>query len=230
VTVQADLHSMTSSPFQTKTEQVYNDLRQRILSGVLISGTRLPLATVAKQLHTSTIPVREALRMLSQERLVVIENHKGATVAELFFEGAADLVASRLWLEIYAARQAINHHTPETLRQLEEYLTRMNAATETADGAGFNVINREFHTALYAPGNNNVVKRTIQELWDQVWRDRSGAAVEVDQDRMRAANGEHLLIVKAVESKSWPALQAAMTLHMEETVKCWRRVSSKEAT
>ena len=217
-------HAPTTE-FRTKTEQVYNHLRQQILAGNLGPGTRLRLVHLAQALHTSTIPVREALRMLSQDKLVVFENHKGATVAELFFKGAAELVASRMWLEIYAARLAMEHHSPTTIRQLNDFLSQMRDAAQRRDGTGFNEFNRQFHTALYAPGTNDVVKRTITELWDQVWRDRSGAVAEVDQGRMGKANTEHLLIMKALKNNSWPQLQAAMSLHMEETVECWKRVA-----
>jgi hypothetical protein len=96
-------HAPTTA-FRTKTEQVYDHLRQQILAGNLGPGTRLRLVHLAQARHTSTIPVREALRMLSQDKLVVFENYNRSTVAELFFKGAAELVASRMWLEITRGR------------------------------------------------------------------------------------------------------------------------------
>jgi len=217
--------STPSESFRTKTEQVYDILRQEILAGTLAPGDRLPLIALAGRFNLSTIPVREALRMLSRDKLVLIQSHKGAAVAELFASGAIELVETRLWLEIRAAALAMASHTAASIKKLKAFQTEMEQHAKRGQGRKFSEANRKFHTALYEPGQNGEMKTKIQELWDLIWHDRSGSVVEVDRNRMNQVCDEHQEIVSAVEDQNSRKLETAMRKHMDSTLECWRRIS-----
>jgi DNA-binding GntR family transcriptional regulator len=77
------LGDQLASPRRTAHEYVRNSLREGILRGSLVGGTRLVQSEIASELEVSTTPVREALRDLATEGLVQLDAHRGAVVLQL---------------------------------------------------------------------------------------------------------------------------------------------------
>lgn len=211
-------------PFTTKTEWVYDRLRARILNGELKPDDRLRLTALAHEFETSEMPVREALRMLQRDGLIAIESHRGATVVNLSWERAAEIVAVRMHLEIMATHEATGRHAEKALEELRRLLARMDDHAAAGDAGRFSKGNREFHTKLYAAGPNGALKEEIQDLWDRVWRARSKSIFEVDRTRMALAQKEHWAIYEAVRSRDREAAAAAMERHRTDTLASWSRI------
>lgn len=96
-----------SIPIKPSSEDVYDLLRQRILDHVIAPATKLNIIQIAQELQVSQTPVREALRQLQGDNLVVAESNKGYTTTEdLDSQGVRDLFEFRLLLEPWAARAA----------------------------------------------------------------------------------------------------------------------------
>src|SRR5262245_2926199 len=117
-----------SRPFTTKTDWVYEQLRTRILGGLHGPDGRLRLSALAQEFQISEMPIREALRMLQRDGLVRMENHRGATVVNLSWEHAAEIVSMRMHLEVLAAREATGRHSAASLAELDALLRRMDDA------------------------------------------------------------------------------------------------------
>lgn len=217
---------MSSEQYQTKSEVVYTALRQEILSGTRAPGERLPLVELANRFQLSTIPVREALKMLSRDRLVTIETHKGATVAKLFDSAVYDLIDIRLWLEIRAAELALPFQNEKNIEEMTKFCKSMRELAMASQGVKFSQMNRKFHTCLYEPGPNLNLLRQISDIWDRVWLSKTGSIVEVDRERMLQVCDEHENILEAVSARDSAALFRAMELHMQETLRCWRRITA----
>ncbi len=179
--------SAAERPFATKSEWVYEHLRRRILDGSCKPGDRLRLAELAREFAMSEMPVREALRMLQRDGLIEMHSHRGASVANLSWARAAEIVSVRMHLEVLAVREAAKGHDRSSLAELRKLLERMDRELAAGSAARFSVANREFHRCLYQPGRNTVLKQEIDELWDRVWRARSQSIFEVDRARMAAA-------------------------------------------
>lgn len=113
---------------RTAEQQVYDYLRDQILSGKLAGGQRLHQDEIAAQLGVSRMPVREAIRRLHAEGLVVNRPNRGAVVTTLGPEAILDLFEIRSVLEGYAAALAVPAMTPAALRMLEERHARMERA------------------------------------------------------------------------------------------------------
>jgi DNA-binding GntR family transcriptional regulator len=217
----------TSQGYQTKTEWIYAQLREMIHSGELVSGSRLPLAPLAERFGTSEIPVREALRMLQRDGLVLIESHRGATVASVSWEQLYEAILVRTYLEILAIEEAVPRHDDDSVRDLRERVDRMDelAASPSPEGAGaFSSANREFHTALYAPCPYPVLKDEIQELWDRVWRTRSQSLFYMAREQMERVQVDHRAMVDAVERGDVDAASGLATRHREGNLAAWRRI------
>ena len=211
-------------PFTTKTDWVYEQLRARILGGGQKVDGRLRLTALAQEFQISEMPVREALRMLQRDGLVRMENHRGATVINLSWEHAAEIVSMRMHLEVLALREATGHHSPASIEEIGRLLRRMDDDAAAGRAEQFSQGNREFHTKLYAPGPNVALKREIQDLWDRVWRARAASIFAVDPARMAQAQAEHRKILAAVRRVDADAAGAAMERHRINTMASWHRI------
>ena len=211
-------------PFTTKTDWVYEQLRARILGGGQKADGRLRLTALAQEFQISEMPVREALRMLQRDGLVRMENHRGATVINLSWEHAAEIVSIRMHLEVLALRESTGHHSPASIEEIGRLLRRMDDDAAAGRAEQFSQGNREFHTKLYAPGPNAALKQEIPDLWDRVWRARAASIFAVDPARMAQAQAEHRKILAAVRRADAEAAGAAMERHRINTMASWHRI------
>ena len=99
---------------------VFNTLRQAILKGELKPGERLMEIQLAKKLGVSRTPVREAIRKLELEGLVLMIPRKGAEVAEITAQDLEDVLEVRGALEELAVKDACEHITDEQLVELQK--------------------------------------------------------------------------------------------------------------
>lgn len=203
----------------TKTEYVYDLIRNDILAAKLAPGHRLRLTELADMYQISEMPIREALRMLQREGFVVFESHRGATVVELSMHEVFDIIAIRTYLEILAISEAVPFHNERSLKALDELIAQMK---DTRTSHRFSEANRGFHRALYAPCKNEFLKAEIDNLWDRVWQRWSRSIFELRPERKEAANREHEAIVAAVRSGSVSEVCAAANVHREHTLREWK--------
>lgn len=112
----------------TAQDLVLTSLREAILSAALPPGTRLRQEKLAELCGTSRIPVREALRALEYEGLVMSLPRRGFTVTELDADDIEEVYDLRIVLESHAVRLAVPLITDEDLHDLEELYGQMVAA------------------------------------------------------------------------------------------------------
>src|SRR3954468_12390076 len=114
----------------TKQERVYREVRERILSGAYGPGYRVVIDALAEEFEVSALPVREAIRRLEAEGLVVYRPNAGAQVAPaepgLFAEEMTVLAV----LEGYATALAAAHLTAEDIARLSEITDQMAEAMD----------------------------------------------------------------------------------------------------
>lgn len=208
----------------TKSGFVYDRLKSAILSGELQPDQRLRLAELAAQFEISQMPIREALRMLQRDGLIIMEDHRGATVANLSWRRAYEFVDVRTYLEVYAALKALPYQNFRTIQRLRDLVDRMSDPGAMRDAEFYSKTNREFHTALYEPGPNAVLKQQIEDLWNKVWNVRRLSIFSVDKTRAHGAQIEHTAILNAVEANDSSGLEDAMHRHRNQTLNTWRRI------
>ncbi len=145
-------------------ETVADRLRALIIDGQLPPGTILRLAPLAEQLGVSIMPVREAIRLLESESLVVVAPHRGAVVAELSIDDIEETYAIRVALEGLAARHATERLTAADLTDIGGLFELMSRARDANDLASFIAADREFHMRLYASSGRDRLVRMISDL------------------------------------------------------------------
>ncbi len=138
---------------QTAADQVYEELRRRIVRHELLPGTPLPLAELAEELGVSTMPVRAALPRLEAEGLVKQVRHRGASVAPLDIEDLEIIQAVRIGIEGFAAEFGARSMTAADAQSIREALDRCTVIAERGDLDEYLIALFEMHDICYAAAN-----------------------------------------------------------------------------
>jgi DNA-binding GntR family transcriptional regulator len=145
--------------------QVHECLRRRILDGTLPPGTILSQVQLAQELGVSRTPLREALRLLQEERLVLAEHNHRVRVADINLEELETLYASRIMLEPLALALTIPHFTEGDFDALAQTLEDMSAASAQHDPDAWEAANGRFHERLVVHAEERMrasIKRSIE--------------------------------------------------------------------
>jgi DNA-binding GntR family transcriptional regulator len=201
------MHPITTT---TKAEAAYAELRARILDGSMAPGTSLEQATIAQDYGISTTPVREALRRLESEQLVVVKAHHGPRVAELSIAELHNLFAVRLELDPLAAALAAVEVTPGQVVAIRNIIDG-HVATAAEQVAA----NREFHRSIYQACGNPVLVQVLDSLWNRC--DRYRFLLLGSEDSLNRDEAEHHQMVEAMESHSADQMRQLVRMHVERS-------------
>jgi DNA-binding GntR family transcriptional regulator len=150
----------------TKADGAYLEMRNQILRGILEPGSRIDYVQLSASLDVSITPLREALRRLEADHLVIRNAHRDVVVVPLTREEATELVAVRRELDLLAARLAATQMTPEELARARELVASQDEekALRYLRDAGIPVavggllsVNRAFHRMVYCGSHNQVL-------------------------------------------------------------------------
>ncbi len=157
---------LTQQPLQRETlgSQIYRALRTAILERVYKGGERLTQEELATSFGTSRIPVRDALRMLEADGLVVADG-SSYNVVKFGPEDVIEVYAIRALLEPYAATIASENISQEQLESIAEYTCRMAESVEQGDFEEYARENMELHMTLYEAAELPRLARIIEGLW-----------------------------------------------------------------
>lgn len=128
-------------------KEIAESLQADIISGRLPGGTPLRQQQLAARFDVSRIPVRDALRRLAAEGLVLLRPNRGATVAPLSVDDLTEIYEMRIAAETLALKSALPHITNAQL----DIATGLQNELENAPISKFGALNTEFHMALYRP-------------------------------------------------------------------------------
>ena len=145
---------------------VFENLRSAILEGKLKSGQRLMEVQLAEQLGVSRTPVREAIRKLELEGLVVMLPRKGAYVANISVKDLMDVLEIRASLEGLGASLAAERRNDEDIKNLEELEVEFEEAVRTQNIDMLLKKDIEFHECIFKAANNKKLEKMINTLWD----------------------------------------------------------------
>lgn len=193
----------------TKTEAAFRALRQAIEDGRYHPGEHLRVQRLVEDLQMSPTPIREALRMLQSEGLVVHHAHRGTTVAEYSPEDAAEVYALRLVLEPMAARLAAERVTDEQLVELRRLHTELVGAVADSYHSSAAELNVLWHRAVY----NASASRHLQEFISRLWQALPGRAIWLTS-RATMSLEQHERVTVALERRDPDAAFACMREHI----------------
>ena len=153
-------------------EVVFDSIRGAILSGALKPGERLMEVKMADKLGVSRTPIREAIRKLELEGLVVMVPRKGVYIADLSIKDIRDVLEIRIVMEELAARLAAERISDEDIEELMQAAKDFDEATKTDDIELLIRKDIEFHDKIFKATNNEKLVILTNNLREQVQRYR----------------------------------------------------------
>ena len=189
----------------------YARLLDDIRSGVLTPGARLTETEIAERLQVSRTPVREAIRRLEADGLVVHMPRAGAVVRRLDHSEVMELYEMRTVLEGTAARLAARAASEVEIDELAAINAEMNAAE--GDGASLSELNTQFHRTLCRAARNRFLVRSVDAVHTTLLI--LGPSTLAQPERARAAVEEHAAVIGALRRRDGKAAEKRMRAHME---------------
>ncbi len=194
---------------------VFRTLRQAILRGELKPGERLMEIRLANQLGVSRTPIREAIRMLELDGLVIMVPRKGAQVAQITEKDLNDVLEVRLGLEELAVKLACERITEEELRSLYQASRSFEKLieTETDDLQKLAQADVDFHDVIYQATNNERLIQLLNNLREQMYRYRIEYLKDVKSRRSLVE--EHDALYERVKKRDLAGAQKMIREHIE---------------
>jgi DNA-binding GntR family transcriptional regulator len=206
------LKNINLDEYKPLREVVFEILKDAILKGKLEPKERLMEIKLADQLGVSRTPVREAIRKLELEGLVVMEPRKGAYVSDISFKDIIDTLEVREALETFAVKLAIEKNSVEDLNQIEDLNKSFKEAYENKDVKKMVEYDTKFHFEVLKLSENNKLISFMEELNEIMQRFRLIFFNETYNPEVIAK--EHEEVFKALKTKDAKKAQEAMKKHL----------------
>ena len=220
---------------KTLADQAYKVMREDLLGGRLIPGSRLRLGEIQLRYGLGMSPVREALMRLASEGLVVAEGQRGFSVASISIDELHDVTRTRERIEALAMRDAIEHGNADWEADMIAAFHRLARAPVPQDAEDVDVANnwearhRDFHQALVAACGSPWMLRLHTQLMEHSERYRRVRLFHVTPSAvlLRDVEKEHEAIMKAALARNADKACALMEKHLRRTEKMveaqWRQ-------
>ena len=163
---------VTMNEYLPLRDVVFNTLRQAILKGELEPGERLMEIQLAERLGVSRTPIREAIRKLELEGLVLMVPRKGAEVARISEKSLREVLEVRRSLEELAIELACQKITDEQIGELEAAEAVFAEAVQKGDPMTIAESDESYHDVIYQATENGRLVQILNNLREQMYRYR----------------------------------------------------------
>ena len=189
-----DLH-LEMNEYLPLRDVVFNTLRQAILRGELKPGERLMEIALSQRLGVSRTPVREAIRMLEQEGLVIMIPRKGAQVAEISEKDLKDVLEVRLGLE----------ELEQAVKEFEEAMKEDNLGVLAEADV-------KVHEVIYGSTHNKRLVQIISNIREQMYRYRVEYLKDVESRKTLVE--EHYAVYRALKARNQQQAVKDICIHI----------------
>ena len=205
--------NMTVNEYMPLRDVVFYTLRQAILKGEMEHGERLMEIQLAKKLGVSRTPIREAIRKLELEGLVIMIPRRGAEVAGITEKALRDVLEVRRSLEELAIELAVARMKEDDIKALEAARIEFREALNTNDMIRIAQADEKFHDVIYAGTYNDKLVQLLNNLRDQIYRYRLEYIKDVGKRQLILI--EHENILNAVKTRNLELGRRAMREHID---------------
>lgn len=217
-------------------EQVYDVLKEQILTGRLRPGERVSIRNVAKELDVSVTPVRDAVNRLANDGFVIVRPRSGVYVAEFSADDVREMYEIRLVIEPEVARQTVLGVSEDWLREARRLAEATEASAASVPGSdegdpSLTEIYKTFRKAteldglfhlhlLSAKGNRRLIEmyRTLHVHWRA-----PHMLFRINYSTRLVKAYRHLPIVEAYESRDPDAAAEALRRHLTASLELHRK-------
>jgi len=198
---------------QTDAEKAYQAIKHRIVKTELVPGAVINEADLMEDLHYGRTPIREALKRLQVEDLVVVKPRRGIFVSELAITDLSQIFEVRVELEALAARLATQRITAERLDQLAELAEEYQNAPPT-NKENLITLDGRFHGVIREASHNRFLINNLEHYYNlslRIWYLALPQAASDDIDV-----GAHLEIYQAIADGNPDEAAERVAAHIKE--------------
>lgn len=218
---------VTMNEYLPLRDVVFNTLRQAILKGELEPGERLMEIQLAERLGVSRTPIREAIRKLELEGLVLMIPRKGAEVAKISARSLRDVLEVRRALEELAIELACQRMSEDDVEALKKAQEDFKSAIADGDAMRIAETDEHYHDVIYAGTGNVKLVQMLNNLREQMYRYR--LEYIKDEDKRKILILEHERILKAVRDRKVADAKEAMREHIDnQEITVTKNIAEKE--
>lgn len=195
-------------------DQAYNLLKKAIVSAELAPNEELPEEKLAADLGISRTPLREALKRLAMEGLLVLQKGRPATVATFTKEDSLEYMELRRVLEIYNIEKIMSSSNENLINELKVNLKHQLEAVSNNNYHEFIELDREFHLILASRNGNSKFQDMIHQMNTGVNRAFLLLSNTLHVSASEAYE-EHLRLTEALESNDVSLAKEVMSEHLQ---------------
>lgn len=207
----------TMDDFLPLRDVVFKTLRQAILTGDLKPGERLMEIHLANKLGVSRTPIREAIRKLELEGLVIMVPRRGAQVAQITEKSMSDVLEVRRALDELAVELACLRITDEEKEHLKEACLHFEKVVVTNDVREIAKADVAFHDIIFSSTGNARLTQMVNNLAEQMYRYRYEYIKDEKQHDMLVL--EHRKIYESIVANDTDSAKEAIRIHIENQEK-----------
>ena len=218
---------VTMNEYLPLRDVVFNTLRQAILKGELEPGERLMEIQLAERLGVSRTPIREAIRKLELEGLVLMIPRKGAEVAKISARSLRDVLEVRRALEELAIELACQRMSEEDVGNLQKAQEDFKNAIAEGDAMKIAETDEHYHDVIYEGTQNAKLIQMLNNLREQMYRYR--LEYIKDEDKRKILVLEHEKILKTVRERKVAEAKEAVREHIDnQEITVARNITEKD--
>ena len=196
-------------------ERIASDLRSAVLSGEMRPGTRIRQELLAAQFGASRIPVRDALKQLENEGLIVLAPNRGAWIADVNSEESVEIYKIREAVEPLAIFESVPNLTDSDIDSLDATVRDLERVTTIEE---YIQLDRVFHLRTYARARMPQLLAMIERYWNSTQHFRRSFVREAfARDGLPFSDPQHLLLMDAIRVRDAEAAHALIRLHIRRT-------------
>jgi DNA-binding GntR family transcriptional regulator len=156
----------------TDTQRAYERIKELIITTQMPPGAVIQEAGLMAELGLGRTPIREALKLLEAEKLVVVSSRRGMFVTGVSISDLAEIQEIRSVLDLLCIRLAVMRISAAELAEVAEVVAAAQASTENPDMHALMALDRRFHALLAKASDNELLEAELNMLYNlsaRIW-------------------------------------------------------------
>ncbi|MDA0304903.1 MAG: GntR family transcriptional regulator [Proteobacteria bacterium] len=208
-------------------DEIVSQIRNMIFAGEFVGGQRVPEKQLCEQLSVSRTPLREAIKVLASEGLLVLLPNRGARIAQITAENLDEIFPIMGALESLAGEIACSRITDDEIDEIRALHFQMTAHHKRRELNEYFKVNQAIHMKILEATNNKTLVTAYLSLAGRIRLARYRA--NFAQDRWDQAVAEHEKILDSLSKRDASALAQILRTHLENTCQTVKTALGKEA-
>lgn len=195
--------------------RIADELRSAVLSGEMYPGMRIRQELLATKYGASRIPVREALKQLENEGLVVLAPNRGAWIADVNSEESLEVYKIREVVEPLAIFESVPYLTDADISELDAMISELERVTTLEI---YLQLDREFHLRTYSRARMPLLRAMVERFWNSTQHFRRQFVKETfAKNGLPFSDPQHLQLMDMIRVRDAEGARTMVHLHIRRT-------------